>query len=210
MVTTAPQSPGPPHSAAAIARATALALAAATFILVAFVLPAEYGIDPLGTGEALGLTRIAGTSAAAAPPIVPAAGGPLASQTSDYRLDRRTLTVPSLGSIEFKYALAQGAPLLYSWTASAPVDFDFHTEPAGKPPDVSESFERGEATEKRGIYTAPYDGIHGWYWENLNDADVTIAFEAAGYFSEARLYLPDSPVQRIDIPSRSNTRTATN
>jgi hypothetical protein len=124
-------------------------------------------------------------------------------------LDSRTLIVPSLGSIEFKYALAKGAPVMYSWKATAPIDFDFHTEPAGRPPDASETFERGEASEKGGYYTAPYDGLHGWYWENLNDTDVTITLEAAGFFSEGRLFLPDSPPQRIEIPTRSNTQTST-
>jgi hypothetical protein len=43
--------------------ATAIALAVAAAILVAFVLPAEYGIDPLHTGRALGLTDLANANA---------------------------------------------------------------------------------------------------------------------------------------------------
>lgn len=111
------------------------------------------------------------------------------------------MTVPSLGSIEFKYELSRGAGLVYTWRASAPVDFDFHTEPAASP-GASETFERGEAVEKSGSYTAPYDGIHGWYWENLNDTDVTVTLDAAGFFSEARLFPPDAPPERIAIPAR--------
>jgi hypothetical protein len=42
-----------------LAITTAIALGLAAVILVTTVLPAEYGIDPLGTGEALGLTAIA-------------------------------------------------------------------------------------------------------------------------------------------------------
>jgi len=52
-----------------IAVATAIAFVVAVVILVVAVLPAEYGIDPLGTGKALGLTELAkasGSSAAAA------------------------------------------------------------------------------------------------------------------------------------------------
>jgi hypothetical protein len=207
-VTTSPQSSGAPPSAAAIAKATVLAFAVAVVILVTVVLPAEYGIDPLGTGQALGLTSLANSAAVAAPPITPPAGGPLAPQPSNYRLDSRTLIVPSLGSIEFKYALAERAPVMYSWKATAPVDFDFHTEPAGRPPEASETFERGEAVEKAGFYAAPYDGLHGWYWENLNDTDVTITLDAAGFFHEARLFLPNSPPQRIEIPARPNSQVS--
>src|SRR6185503_18083296 len=46
--------------------ATALAAIVAAIILVVAVLPAEYGIDPLGTGKALGLTALSGGSGAPA------------------------------------------------------------------------------------------------------------------------------------------------
>ena len=177
-----------------------MALAVAAGVLVIAVLPAEYGVDPLGTGQALGLLDLYNARAVAAPPITPPAGGPLFPQRSRFRLDSRRLTVPSLGSIEFKYELPKGTSMTYSWRASAPIDFDFHTEVAGRP-NASDTFERGEAAEGSGFYTAPYDGIHGWYWENLNDTDVTILLEAAGFFSEGRLFLPNLPPQRIVIPA---------
>jgi hypothetical protein len=47
----------------ALVTATLVALAVAAVILVAFVLPAEYGIDPLHTGRALGLTDLANANA---------------------------------------------------------------------------------------------------------------------------------------------------
>jgi len=202
-VSSPPSSPavGPP-GAGSIARATALAAAVAAVVLVTAVLPAEYGIDPLGTGRATGLLDLYEAEQAPPPAIAAAAEGPIQSLAIDYRYDSRELTVPSLGSIEFKYQLAKGAPVIYSWRATAPIDFDFHTEPAGRPSSASETFERGEAMEKRGFYTAPYDGIHGWYWENLTDADVTITLEATGFFSEARLYIGDMPPQRLAIPAR--------
>jgi hypothetical protein len=88
--------------------------------------------------------------------------------------------------------------MTYSWRATAPVDFDFHTEVAGRP-NASDTFERGEAVEGNGFYMAPYDGIHGWYWENLNDTDVIISLEAVGFFLEGRLFLPNEPPRRIVI-----------
>lgn len=47
-----------PPSSAQLLRSTLIALAVAAAILVAFVLPSEYGIDPTGVGTALGLTRM--------------------------------------------------------------------------------------------------------------------------------------------------------
>jgi hypothetical protein len=57
----------------ALLTATVVALVVAGAILVAFVLPAEYGIDPLHTGRALGLTALsnANQAAEARPAIAP-------------------------------------------------------------------------------------------------------------------------------------------
>lgn len=56
----------PDHpSLSTLARTTAIALVVAGVTLVTAVLPAEYGIDPVGTGRWLGLTEIA------APPLDP-------------------------------------------------------------------------------------------------------------------------------------------
>jgi hypothetical protein len=190
----------PPPTRRSLVKAVAIAFVVAAAVLVTTVLPAEYGVDPLGTGRALGLLDLYNARTVAGPPITPPAGGPLFPQPSRFRLDSRQLTVPSLGSIEFKYELPKGTSMTYSWRASAPIDFDFHTEVAGRP-NASDTFERGEAAESSGFYTAPYDGIHGWYWENLNDSDVTISLDAAGFFSEGRLFLPNQPPQRILIPA---------
>ena len=39
-------------------RSTAIALVAATVILITAILPAEYGIDPTGIGRVFGLTQM--------------------------------------------------------------------------------------------------------------------------------------------------------
>lgn len=200
-----------PPSGRALAAATAGALAVAAVVLAVAVLPAEYGIDPLGAGRVLGLDRLylagSGTPDAAAI-ITPVEGGALASRADVYRVDARQLTVPSLGSVEFKYAMTKGAAMVYSWSAPAPLDFDFHTERADKTEPASETFEKGEAAQKGGVYTAPYDGIHGWYWENLTDTDVTVTLYAAGFYSEGVLFLPNQAPRRIAIPEAASTETA--
>jgi hypothetical protein len=39
---------------------------------------------------------------------------------------------------------------------------------------------------------------------NLNDRDVTVTLETAGFFAEGRLFLPDAPPERIAIPTRQS------
>jgi hypothetical protein len=184
-----------------ILKATLLALVVAAVVLVTAVLPAEYGIDPLGTGAAMGLTGMSG--AAPAPPIVPAAGGPLTTRQLPYKVDAIELTIPPKRFLEYKYQLGEGATMLYTWRATGPVEVDFHTEPAGKPPEASDSFERGQATSGRGSYRAPYSGIHGWYWENRGDQPVKVTLQTAGFYSQARLFSDDGsskPMPVRDVP----------
>jgi hypothetical protein len=206
-----PAIPGPTVPAPSgrrLAKATAIALVVAAIVLVTVVLPAEYGIDPLGTGRALGLDELYAAEQAAAAnvtgpaTITPAAGGPVFPQFNDYRVDTREFTIPPGVGMEFKYELDKGATMLYSWKADGFVDFDFHTEPEGKPPEASDSFEKGDAAQKRGAYVAPYNGIHGWYWENTSTKDIKVTLTTAGFYDEAMLFAPNTPPQAITIPER--------
>ena len=188
-----------------LVRATIAALVVAAIVLVTAVLPAEYGIDPLGTGRAFGLDALFGAAAVEDTPATTVASGvagPLFPQLNDYRVDTRQFTISPGTGMEFKYVLDKGATILYSWKSNAFVDFDFHTEPEGAPKGTSDSYEKGEAAQKRGAYTAPYDGIHGWYWENPSNRDVNVTLTTAGFYSEARLFLPETPVQTVEIPER--------
>jgi hypothetical protein len=76
--------------------ATAVALLAACVVLVAFVLPAEYGIDPLGTGRALHLTDLASaTEQPRKPAATPPAAAASASQTTPDVTSINPVLVPS-------------------------------------------------------------------------------------------------------------------
>ena len=72
------QSPGPgqePPTGRRLARSVVIAAVAAAVALVAFVLPAEYGIDPLGIGGALGLTALSEQQGTRTFEIVDVVGG---------------------------------------------------------------------------------------------------------------------------------------
>lgn len=182
----------------------AVALVGAVAVLVTIVLPAEYGVDPVGTGEALGLLDLyASETAAAAPAIItPTEGGPVFTQAHPYKADSREFTIGAYGTLEFKYQLDRGAAMLYEWRATEPVSFDFHTEREGNP-DASDTFEKGEASEKRGAYLAPYAGIHGWYWKNNTDRDVTITLTSTGFYPSAKLFRDGGTGQDVPLTGAS-------
>jgi hypothetical protein len=168
--------------------ASGAACVVAVMILLVAVLPAEYGIDPLGTGSALGLIR---EGTVAAQPSGGADGDALAPQqrgpSSEYGTDHRTDTVTfDLGPyeyLEYKYRLVQGATLVYSWQASEAVVHDFHGAPADGGPEVS--LDKTTKARGSGSLTAAFTGMHGWYWENPGWNPITIRLSSAGFYAGA-------------------------
>ena len=152
--------------------ATAVALLVAALLLLTVVLPAEYGIDLIGAGAALGLLGLAQEQ-------------PVALHDDEYRLDEAALSVGPGGWLEYTYRMEVGATMLFSWQASGPLSYNFHSAPDGAPPGFAESFDAQENDRAYGAYTAPFTGVHGWYWENETAEEVTISFWTAGFYSEA-------------------------
>jgi hypothetical protein len=171
--------------------ATGVALTTALAVLVVAVLPAEFGIDPLGTGKALGLTALAGTEADQPLSPGPAEAVRLGVNTPQSgRLVRDTFTVElrPFEGVEYKYRVAEGGSLIYAWTASSDVGYDFHGEPDGAPPKYSESYAKGEGRSAQGVFVAPKPGIHGWFWENKSPARVTVTLTTSGFYTSATEY----------------------
>jgi len=181
----------PAPSKAKLAVATLIALAVAGIVLVTVVLPAEYDIDPLGTGQALGLVVLAGGGDA---PAIPVRADGLIDQADGYRLDERTFELEPGEFVEFKYRLEAGQAMVYSWTASYWVRSEMHSEADDQPEGTAEFFEVVEqALGRNGSYVAPFPGIHGWYWLNETDRPVSVTLYAAGFFEEAAEFREDVP-----------------
>ena len=178
-------------SARTLAVTTAIALAVAVAILVTTVLPAEYGIDPLGTGEALGLkamSRPAAMEPVSLPPGVtalkPVKNGPIDQYASSYKSDAVTLTLGPYDYVEYKYRLEEGAQMQFSWKATAPVIHDFHGELNADANAVT-SFEKSNRQEAYGTLTAPFSGLIGWYWENPGGSPITVTLKSNGFYAAA-------------------------
>ena len=185
-------------------KATGIALAAALLILFTAVLPAEYGIDPLKTGAALGLTDL---SKAAEKPTAgratPAQTGIYTAQPGIYKTDSEDLSLMPGEGVEIKYHMQKGAGMVYAWKADANVTYEFHGEPDHKPnKDYFESYELDDKIGKDhsfGAFTAPTTGIHGWFWENKGKKEVRIHLTTAGFFDSAKMYSGDDPPVDLTI-----------
>ena len=185
------QAPFPPApTKRKLVSATLAALLLAGMILVTIVLPAEYDIDPLGTGQALGLVVLSRPGAA----LIPVREDGLVALRSSYRTDRKAFTLGPGEFVEYKYRIEAGRAMLYSWTASDWVRSEMHSEADGAPAGTAEFFEVAERTLFRhGSYVAPFPGIHGWYWLNEGADSLTVTLDAAGFFDFAVEFREDTP-----------------
>lgn len=180
-----------------LALTTLAAALVAAAILVTIVLPAEYGYDPLGTGDALGLTimsKVAVAEPIAAPAgatgVTPVVEGLVARYSATFKRDSTEFTLGPYEYVEYKYHLASGASMVFSWTATAPVIHDFHGEHDGDGENVT-SYDKSSRRDDHAAFTAPFSGIHGWYWENPGGEPITVKLTSSGFYASALEFRSD-------------------
>ena len=187
-------------AASTIWKATAAALAVAAILLVAVVLPAEYGIDPTSFGRMTGLDRLG--SSAAPPPADDGAEAPVdelaelmagntvaaepgahKAHSATFVVEETVILLESLEEVEVKSRMVPGDTMLYSWEATGSVYVDTHGEPHDYPDTPAVRYaEQDGITSDSGRITAPVAGLHGWYWLNTNEGPITITLKTSGYY----------------------------
>ena len=161
---------------------TLVAALAAAVILVAFVLPAEYAIDPLGIGRLVGLDAL-GTSKASKPITEVMHAHPrkyLQRQHPDRRVRLAKSWNTRRRSQRASRCSTRGAcradRCTSSFTASRP-------KANGRRATIRSYEIQQSASEAHGSFIAPFTGQHGWYWRNLSDEPAIITLQASGYYS---------------------------
>lgn len=180
-------------------RYTLVALIGAVLILVAVVLPAEYGIDPTSAGRMLGLTEMGEIkqelyeeaerdrqlhgneqSFNLIDRVIGVFVGTAHAQES-WR-DTITFTLEPSDYTEIKLVMNNGDQATYSWTSTGgKVNFDLHAHGSGQ----SITYEKGRgASNGNGTIKAKFKGEHGWFWRNRDKTAVTVTLNLNGDYSE--------------------------
>ncbi len=165
------------HSKKSILKATGVALTVALIILFVAILPTEYGVDPTGIGKALGFSGLveSKTGAADTAPRYQAQSGTYKQNMVELRL------APHQG-FEYKFIIEQGGVMLFSWTASKEIEYEFHGEPRGRE-GYFESYEKKDAAkDEHGSFVASFPGTHGWYFKNNTSNMATVTLTTSGYY----------------------------
>ena len=175
-------------------------------------MPAEYGIDPTGIGQTIGLKKMGEIkvsleqeASAAVIEEIPepavetkkteqpveeavAAVEPV-QQKPEKQIAKETFSVilkPNQAA-EVKTKMRKGDVLKYKWsTDGGRANFDVHGD--SKKLSISyHNYEKGSKEVKEGTIKAAFDGIHGWFWRNRTSKALTIVLEVSGEFEELEL-----------------------
>jgi len=168
-------------STTSLVRGTLAAAVLAGVALVTLILPAEYEIDPLGTGKALGLTQIA--AAADEAPAAEAEQASDAAQAFPVREDTVEIEIAPGKGLEYKLHMMPGGKVQHEWSVEGgELYYDFHGEPQGDTTGYYESFAIATSSGMSGLFYAPWEGSHGWYWKNKTDVAMTIKLKLKGSY----------------------------
>lgn len=196
-----------------IIKATIVALIIGIILLVTAVLPAEYGIDPTGTGKMLGFSKLYQPvektditnsvqvveqpshrilkleNGGSAPEVErpSEANNPAPDKQFEEREDSIQISIPAGGDIEYKINMLKYGRVKYEWvTDNGTVFFDFHGEVKQANPSDNvyyESYTVAYSNNMIGNFLSPFEGKHGWYFKNKSETDINISIRLKGQYA---------------------------
>lgn len=201
-------------STAKLIKSTILAAVTAGVLLVTVVMPAEYGIDPTGIGNAIGLKRMgeikvslteeaAKDAAIDAPqsvavaeiapePVIEAVAEPepqpAPEAASTNQTHEMSVTLAPDEGTEIKVTMVKGAKVDYVWeTNGGKANFDVHGD--SKELKINyHNYSKGSDVKSQGTLVAEFDGSHGWFWRNRTKEPLTITIKTSGEYSSIKRY----------------------
>lgn len=187
-------------------KSTILAAISAGVLLVTVVMPAEYGIDPTGIGNATGLKRMGHIKASlaeeaaadkakdaqkiAVTEVTPAVEKvtPEPKTQAEPQSHEMSVTLAPDEGTEIKVAMKKGAKVSYEWwTDGAKANFDVHGD-SKKLKINYHNYYKGSDTRKSGELVADFDGSHGWFWRNRTKDPLTVTIKTNGEYSSIKRF----------------------
>tara|TARA_R110000782_G_scaffold91214_2_gene174459 strand:+ start:257 stop:877 length:621 start_codon:yes stop_codon:yes gene_type:complete len=186
-------------------KSTIVAIIIAGILLVTVVMPAEYGIDPTGIGEATGLKKMGevkvslAKEAAAdrtkdmaadtqAEPVKPEVVVPVPEPMQSTSNHEMQVTLAPDEGTEIKVTMTKGNKVRYSWqTDGENASYDEHGD-SKKLKINYHSYSKGSKQKSDGVLEAAFDGDHGWFWRNRTSKPMTIILKTNGEYSDIKRF----------------------
>lgn len=124
--------------------------------------------------------------------IAPPTGKEALSRTYPAGFRADVIDVPvggNNGALEYMIQMKAGDTVVYSWEApgiSDPQSFhtEFHGHTDAGPTGSGDLmfYEKAAGAKAAGSLIAPWQGTHGWYWQNRSDAPAVVRLRLAGFY----------------------------
>ena len=186
-------------------KSTAWAAIVAIILLVTVVMPAEYGIDPTGIGNAIGIKRMGeikvslaqeaaadqaadAQAALAAPTSSNAPSPPTITDNNAPQKHETIITLTPDEGTEVKVAMNKGGKVQYTWsTDGEKASFDVHAD--SKALGINyHGYSKGSEQTKQGEIEAAFDGSHGWFWRNRTSKNMIITLQTSGQYTDIKRF----------------------
>jgi hypothetical protein len=194
-------------------KSTLLAAVTAGVLLATVVMPAEYGIDPTGIGNLIGLKkmgeiRVSLAKEAAADQAKSSGANTEVKQTevkpdavnavvastpqstgvgapTPMSNEMQVTLAPDEGA-EIKVAMSKGKKVQYAWsTNGGKANFDVHADSQQQGIDYY-PYSKGSEQRAEGELEAAFDGSHGWFWRNRTSSPMTITLKTKGEYTDIK------------------------
>lgn len=123
---------------------------------------------------------------------IPLADNVFFQERPEFRSDVIEIPLFALSDLEYKLDMSQGAAISYQWeTQDLPdpesllAEFHGHTVRTSEAPGDVMFYKVGRYASSEGYMVAPFDGIHGWYFSNESNEDITIVLTVSGFYTLA-------------------------
>ena len=167
-------------------KSTMVAISVGCTLLILVVLPAEYGTDPTGVGELLGLKKMGEIKTRLKQDFLKENIGAkdelmVESETGKGNQDVMEFVIAPDEAIEIKLEMKKGSIAKYNWTTkNGGLNYNLHGD-GHKGSQKSISYKKGRMTSSdSGEFKSEFDGYHGWFWRNRNNESVTVTLESFG------------------------------
>ena len=167
-------------------KSTMVAICVGCALLILVILPAEYGTDPTGVGELLGLKKMGEIKTRLKQDFLKENIGAKDELMAEYETGKGNQDVMEFviapdEAIEIKLEMKKGSIAKYKWTTqNGGLNYNLHGD-GHKGSQKSISYKKGRMTSSdSGEFKSEFDGYHGWFWRNRNNESVTVTLETFG------------------------------
>lgn len=183
-------------------KSTFIAVIVAGMLLLTVIIPAEYGVDPTGVGDLLGLKKMGEIKKTLEEENLNETESRSEHQLSSLVIkdkeskgvneikDITEVTISPDQAIEIKLEMKKGFVAKYVWeTINGKLNYDLHGD-GYKGSKQFISYKKGKMTQRdSGELKAEFDGYHGWFWRNRENIPVTVKLETSGDYIQIKRML---------------------